>query len=102
VQLPLLPLGDGLNSALVRQRSCFVDDQDRMSSTSVDDNADREVHLNADACCAMLLPEHNNENRVCDLIKDELKNLAVNRQLYHAHRQIRAAVLEGSKRFEEE
>lgn len=102
-QLPLLPLGDGLQSALIRRRSRSVDDQDRMSSTSVDDDADRELHFNADARRAMLLPEHNHENGLCDIIKDESKTpLAINRQLYRAHRQMRLAVLEASKRFEEE
>jgi Ca2+-binding EF-hand superfamily protein len=48
---------------------------------------------------ALNLPEHGADN-----IKDELANksaLAVNRQLYRAHRQMRLSILEASRRFED-
>eukprot|EP00957_Ditylum_brightwellii_P035835 2716210-Ditylum_brightwellii.AAC.1 len=103
VQLPFLPFGDGLQGALICQRSHSVDDRDRMSSTFIENDANRKVPFNADAHCAMLLPEHNQKNGLCDTIKDESKILlAINQQLYHAHRQMQLAVLEASKRFDQQ
>lgn len=92
----------------VRRRSRSVDDQD----TEYDpDNSgsqleDKESHpaFAADARRAMLLPEHeHNKPDIDSLIKDESKTpLVVNRQLYRAHRQMRLAVLDATKRFEEQ
>ena len=52
---------------------------------------------------AVNLPEHNHDNqKIEDLIHDESKTaLVVNRNLYRAHRQMRQAVLDASKRLEE-
>lgn len=53
---------------------------------------------------ALALPEHDhNDKKFDDMLKDETKSsLAVNRNLYRAHRQMRLAVLEASKLFEEQ
>jgi len=49
------------------------------------------------------LPEHNHDNKEMErLLHDESKTaLVVNRNLYRAHRQMRQAVLDASKRLEE-
>uniref|UniRef100_A0A7S1ZVY9 Uncharacterized protein n=1 Tax=Ditylum brightwellii TaxID=49249 RepID=A0A7S1ZVY9_9STRA len=90
-------------NCLFSARSSSVYDQDRVNSTSLDNTADGEVYFTENAYCVMFLPEHNNKNGLCDLIKDESKPpLAINQQLYHVHRQMQLAVLGASKRFEEE
>ena len=88
-----LPLSD-----FSRRRSRSVDDQDM---DLLDD--DKPVFA-PDVRRAMALPEHDHTKKdINTLIKDETKTpLVVNRQLYRAHRQMRLAVLEASKRFEEE
>ena len=94
---PQMPL---TNVEYVRRRSRSVDDQDKG-----DDEEEEEKPLFvADARRAAHLPEHGHNDSLIDtLIKDESKTpLVVNRTLYRAHRQMRLAVLEASKRFEEQ
>jgi hypothetical protein len=76
-----------------------VDDQDN----AADDEEEGPLFV-TDARRATHLPEHGHKDEVIDsLIKDESKTpLVVNRTLYRAHRQMRLAVLEASKRFEEQ
>mgnify|MGYP005847776877 CR=1 FL=1 len=87
----------------VRRRSRSVDDKDDQ------DNEKEEVErvervFNLDSRRATFLPEHNHtQSEIEALVKDESKSaLVVNRKLYRAHRQMRLAVLEASKRFEEQ
>lgn len=84
----------------VRRRSRSVDDQDK---TSPEEDDEKPLFV-ADARRATHLPEHVHKDEVIDsLIRDESKTpLVVNRTLYRAHRQMRLAVLEASKRFEEQ
>jgi hypothetical protein len=88
------------NVEYVRRRSRSVDDQDK----ATDEDEDEGPLFVADARRATHLPEHGHKDEVIDsLIKDESKTpLVVNRTLYRAHRQMRLAVLEASKRFEEQ
>jgi hypothetical protein len=84
----------------VRRRSRSVDDQDK----GEDKEEEEKPLFVTDARRAAHLPEHGHNDSVIDsLIKDESKTpLVVNRTLYRAHRQMRLAVLEASKRFEEQ
>ena len=88
---------------LSRRRSKSVDDQDKFDG---DDGVAPPVLelLPADSSRAILMPEHlHNKPEVDTIIKDKTKTpLVVNRELYRAHRQMRLAVLEASKRFEEQ
>jgi len=95
VKLPELPKKLSITT---RKRSRSVDDQD----PEVEDG--ETPSFGADARRAMLLPEHDhNQDAIGNLIKDETKTaLVVNRQLYRAHRQMRQAVLDATKRFEEQ
>jgi Ca2+-binding EF-hand superfamily protein len=87
----------------VRRRSRSVDDQDKRADAKEEDAAAVNLFV-ADARRATHLPEHGHYSCAIDsLIKDESKTpLVVNRTLYRAHRQMRLAVLEASKRFEEQ
>lgn len=63
------------------------------------------LHNLADAVRDMILPEtdHVHTKHLDSVVKDGKKStLMVNRQLYRAHRQMRLAVLDASKRFEEQ
>jgi len=63
----------------------------------IDDHLSK-AELGVDARRALMLPERDGA------IKDELANksaLAVNRELYRAHRRMRVSVLEASRRFDE-
>jgi hypothetical protein len=64
------------------------------------------LNVVADAVRDMLLPETDHfhaSKEFDDVVKDKSKSaLQVNRQLYRAHRHMRLAVLEASKRFEEQ
>ena len=104
------PMLSGLPSPLassVRLRSRSVDAQDthtgEHAAIEVDDSEQSPVFM-PDIRRAMLLPEHNhNLSDIEEVIKDETKTpLVVNRKLYRAHRQLRLAVLDASKRFEEQ
>ncbi|KAL3925767.1 MAG: hypothetical protein SGILL_000185 [Bacillariaceae sp.] len=79
----------------------------RRRSQSLDTDATIEPSDSADFSTtkdtrrALNLPEHGDK----EAMKDELANksaLAVNRQLYRAHRQMRLSVLDACKRFEEQ
>jgi len=80
----------------------------RGRSKSVDNSCDKaeysEPYFVPDTRRAMLLPEHTHTEEVIDtLINDKRKTpLVVNRQLYRAHRQMRHAVLEACKQFEDQ
>jgi Serine/threonine protein kinase len=85
-----------------RRRSKSVDDQDYLSSPRQDVDQDHPTVV-PDIRRAMLLPEHSSGKHLdTDVHDDKLTPLVVNRKLYRAHRQMRLAVLEASKRFEEE
>ena len=84
-----------------RRRSRSVDDQDKESEP----NEQGDLHELADAVRDMIVPEAGSMNlkSLEQVVNDESKSaLVVNRQLYRAHRQMRLAVLEASKRFEEQ
>jgi len=87
-----------------RRRSKSVDDQDYLSSPRQDADHDHDhPTVVPDIRRAMLLPEHGPGKLLdADVHDDKLTPLVVNRKLYRAHRQMRLAVLEASKRFEEE
>eukprot|EP00551_Chaetoceros_affinis_P004182 CAMPEP_0203683498 /NCGR_PEP_ID=MMETSP0090-20130426/47553_1 /ASSEMBLY_ACC=CAM_ASM_001088 /TAXON_ID=426623 /ORGANISM="Chaetoceros affinis, Strain CCMP159" /LENGTH=968 /DNA_ID=CAMNT_0050552645 /DNA_START=1683 /DNA_END=4589 /DNA_ORIENTATION=- len=92
------PLAD-----FTRRRSKSVDDQDIVDG-SVDLELKDHIHFNCDIRRAMPLPEHTHDTKeIEEVIHDEtLTPLVVNRQLYRAHRKMRLAVLEASKRFEDQ
>jgi hypothetical protein len=78
-----------------RRRSKSVDEADSESKDA------RNLNAVADAVRDMILPE--TDHHLDELVSDQSKSaLQVNRQLYRAHRQMRLAVLEASKRFEEQ
>ena len=90
---------------LARLRSRSVDDRDNYENGGSDSDLTPVLGvLQADSRRSIVLPEHlHNQKEVESIIKDETKTpLVVNRQLYRAHRQMRLAVLEASKRFEEQ
>ena len=85
-----------------RRRSRSVGDEDS-------DDKKRDFQEIAGVVRDMMLPEtdhvHNQkmQKALGDSVKDKTKsNLKVNRQLYRAHRQMRLAVLDACKRFEEQ
>lgn len=84
----------------VRRRSRSVDDKD---SEEVEEGEEKPGFI-SNSRRAIGLPEHDHKLKDIDeLVKDESKSaLVVNRKLYRAHRQMRLAVLEASKRFEEQ
>lgn len=87
-------------SPYTRRRSRSVDDKD----TNVEDKEGPDLHEVADVVLDMVLPETRQQrNDIESVLHDSSKSaLVVNRQLYRAHRQMRLAVLEASKRFEEQ
>jgi len=91
----LPPLPDTLDFS--RQRSKSVDDSDRYANEAED-------KILADTRRSMFLPEHTHDAKAIEsAIKDDsLTPLVVNRKLYRAHRQMRLAVVEASKRFEDQ
>ncbi len=93
----LPPLPDTLDFS--RRRSKSVDDSDRYL-----DGEERDQKINPDVRRALLIPEHTHDTKDIETaIKDNtLTPLVVNRKLYRAHRQMRLAVLEASKRFEDQ
>jgi hypothetical protein len=82
-----------------RRRSRSMDEKD---GNAEKDGTD--LHVVADVTRHMIVPETGHAMKQLDaVVKDSTKSaLVVNRQLYRAHRQMRLAVLEASKRFEEE
>lgn len=87
-------------SLYTRRRSRSVDDKD----SNVEEKEGRDLHEVADVVRDMVLPETRHQrNEIDSVLNDNSKSaLVVNRQLYRAHRQMRLAVLEASKRFEEQ
>ncbi|CAB9516822.1 MAP kinase-activated protein kinase 2 (Fragment) [Seminavis robusta] len=88
----------------IRRRSRSVDDKDKEMQEKEAAEKEKEGIIQQDSRRAMMLPEHNHDKKEFDaLVRDESKSaLQVNRKLYRAHRQMRLAVLEASKRFEEQ
>ena len=86
----------------VRRRARSVDETD--AKKGEEGGEEKEAVFNQDSRRAMTLPEHNHSQRDIEaIVRDESKSaLVVNRKLYRAHRQMRLAVLEASKRFEEQ
>lgn len=82
------------------------DPYSRRRSRSVDDKEPEEsgdLQVVADVARHMIVPETGHNPSLECVVKDSKKSaLMVNRQLYRAHRQMRLAVLEASKRFEEQ
>jgi hypothetical protein len=80
-----------------RRRSRSMDDEEKEKDTA-------GLKVVASAVHHQMLPEtESSRNHKGSLAKDESKtNLVVNRALYRAHRQMRLAVLDASKRFEEQ
>lgn len=117
LDLPGLEVGAdayGGRGTLTRKRSVSLDDRDKNNDNSQNDDSENknegndDLHAVADIVRDMLLPEtdhthlHNSQD-FDELAKDKTKSaLVVNRTLYRAHRQMRLAVLEASKRFEEQ
>lgn len=68
------------------------------------EQAEEEKNIIAHAVHDLMLPEVvSTKPEIESLVKDDSKsNLVVNRTLYRAHRQMRLAVLDASKRFEEQ
>jgi len=91
-----------------RRRSRSVDDQEYMngddSGQENEQEIDHETNIAPDIRRAMILPEHNHSMKQIEIAihDDKLTPLVINRKLYRAHRQMRMAVLEASKRFEDE
>jgi hypothetical protein len=87
-------------SPYTRRRSRSVDDKD----TKVEEKESADLHEVADVVRDMVLPETRQQRTDIEaVLHDSTKSaLVVNRQLYRAHRQMRLAVLEASKRFEEQ
>lgn len=75
------------------------------SAVSIDEEkVGRVQSFESDSQRAVCLPEHTHDNKEIETaIRNEGKTpLVVNKQLYRAHRQMRLAVLEASRRFEED
>merc|ERR1712038_49339 len=87
-----------------RRRSKSVDDQDLNGSAHLESVEKDLIRFDFDIRRAMPLPEHTHDTKeIEEVIHDEtLTPLVVNRQLYRAHRKMRLAVLEASKRFEDQ
>jgi len=86
----------------VRRRSRSVDDGDGAVKESAG-GEERDFVIKINSNRAVMLPEHSHQKDIEAFVRDESKSaLVVNRKLYRAHRQMRLAVLEASKRFEEQ
>lgn len=82
-------------SIVTRRRSKSLETDQLEANDSADFSTTKDTRR------ALNLPEHGDK----EAMKDELANksaLAVNRQLYRAHRQMRLSVLDACKRFEEQ
>ena len=103
--------GVAIKGSIVRISKANSSPDDRGRSKSFDGNdksppapPPKPSMFIKNALRAVNLPEHDHTNSKMDnLIKDKTKTpLVVNRELYRAHRQMRLAVHEASKRLEEE
>ena len=96
LMLPGLPQGVGIAKPppyTQRRRSRSLGEQEESGES-------QELHAVADVVRDMMLPETGHLGKV---ERDDSKsNLVINRNLYRAHRQMRLAVMEASKRFEEQ
>jgi len=100
--------------ATIRGRSKSYDEHDSHGKEEDDDEAEKlkaeKLQVLSDSRRCILLPEHLQDNSLSedmalrDTINVDSSNksaLVANRELYRAHRRMRLAVLEASKRFEE-
>jgi len=88
-------------SIVTRRRSKSLETETLEAEESSSDLINTSKLPGLDSRRALNLPEHGSR----ESIKDDLANksaLAVNRQLYRAHRQMRLSVLEACKRFEDQ
>jgi Ca2+-binding EF-hand superfamily protein len=76
----------------------------RSKSFDSDDTPPSPASWTRNTIMAVNLPEHNRTNaKVNNLLSDKSKTpLVVNRELYRAHRSLRLAILDASKRLEDE
>jgi len=104
VTIPLLPEPNPMEEREFsgKRRSRSFDQQEKFSQ--IQEDFVQEPSFEKKANRAMMIPEHIHTDKNIDgVIQDETATpLVVNRVLYRAHRQMRLAVLEASKRFEEE
>lgn len=82
-------------ASLTRRRSYSLTDKEGDETSKVD----QTPQFGADSRRAVALPEHESPNAEFSKNKSAL---VVNRQLYRAHRQMRIAVMDASRRFEEQ
>jgi hypothetical protein len=107
LELPSLPIA-GLEKPPIytRRRSKSMDDDDSPEKVSYKGDDSKKLSAVAEVAEVihdMILPETDHTHGHGHIIKDESKSaLVINRQLYRAHRHMRLAVLEASKRFEEQ
>jgi len=113
--MPDIPRGEPIIRRRSRSLGNSSDEVDHPQPTTpngrqlsnVSEDASGDFHVMADAVRDLLLPETDHGAHVPaeldEVVKDKTKSaLVVNRRLYRAHRQMRMAVLEASKRFEEQ
>jgi hypothetical protein len=99
-----------LKDLSLKQKSPTVIKEEVEGEDEDEDQKSTDLNMVADVVRDMLVPEadhiHNSNAAAKEIeavVKDRTKsNLVVNRKLYRAHRQMRLAVLEASKRFEEQ
>lgn len=96
-------------SDIARKRSVSLDEtsghrDDSENKSEGQEAGNEDLHVVADIVRDMLLPEtdHNHASAEFGFDDKSKSALVVNRKLYRAHRQMRLAVLEASKRFEEQ
>jgi hypothetical protein len=103
LMLPGLPLIPKPPPLMTRRRSRSVGDE---NGSDVEPSDPKDLVMVADVVRDLLFPEtvqHQQRKKIDTALKDPTKSaLVVNRKLYRAHRQMRLAVLDASKRFEEQ
>ena len=95
-----------------RRRSRSLDEQESQAkekpANSVKEDDTKRLSAVAEVVMDMIFPETDHSksashNEISETIHDQSQSaLVVNRKLYRAHRQMRLAVLEASKRFEDQ
>ena len=88
-------------SYIRRQRSRSVGDDQKGKPPGPDNDESADLQVMAEVVMDMLLPENGHLHIGLDSMGQK-SHLVANRQLYRAHRHMRMAVLEASKRFEEQ